>query len=45
MVTRRKLLIAADTNTPLVLDSTLAVELAKAFNWYYKNGKLEVAPW
>ncbi|MEM0483985.1 carbamoyl-phosphate synthase (glutamine-hydrolyzing) large subunit [Pyrobaculum aerophilum] len=36
---------AADTNTPLVLDSTLAVELAKAFNWYYKNGKLEVAPW
>ncbi|MEM1571207.1 carbamoyl-phosphate synthase (glutamine-hydrolyzing) large subunit [Pyrobaculum sp.] len=36
---------AADTNTPLVLDSTLAVELAKAFLWYYKNGKLEVEPW
>jgi len=36
---------AADTNTPLVLDSTLAVELAKAFEWYYKNGRLEVSPW
>lgn len=36
---------AADTNTPLVLDSTLAVELAKAFLWYYKNGKLGVEPW
>ncbi|ACB39092.1 carbamoyl-phosphate synthase (glutamine-hydrolyzing) large subunit [Pyrobaculum neutrophilum] len=36
---------AADTNTPLVLDASLALELAKAFTWYYKNGKLEVAPW
>jgi carbamoyl-phosphate synthase large subunit len=36
---------AADTNTPLVLDSTLALELAKAFLWYYNNGKLEAAPW
>ncbi|MEZ0318496.1 MAG: carbamoyl-phosphate synthase (glutamine-hydrolyzing) large subunit [Pyrobaculum sp.] len=36
---------AADTNTPLVLDSTLAYELAKAFLWYYKNWKLTVEPW
>jgi carbamoyl-phosphate synthase large subunit len=37
--------LAADTNTPLVLDSTLALELAKAFLWYYNNGRLEVSPW
>jgi len=36
---------AADTNTPLVLDSTLALELAKAFLWHYNNGRLEAAPW
>jgi len=36
---------AADTNTPLVLDSTLALELAKAFLWYYNNGRLEASPW
>ncbi|MFN7105031.1 MAG: carbamoyl-phosphate synthase (glutamine-hydrolyzing) large subunit [Pyrobaculum sp.] len=36
---------AADTNTPLVLDSTLALELAKAFVWYYNGGRLEVGPW
>jgi len=36
---------AADTNTPLVLDAALAVELAKAFLWYYNGGKLEVEPW
>jgi carbamoyl-phosphate synthase large subunit len=37
--------LAADTNTPLVLDSTLALELAKAFLWYYNNGRLETSPW
>ena len=37
--------LAADTNTPLVLDSTLALELAKAFLWYYNNGRLEASPW
>jgi carbamoyl-phosphate synthase large subunit len=36
---------AADTNTPLVLDSTLALELAKAFLWFYNNGRLEASPW
>lgn len=36
---------AADTNTPLVLDATLALELTKAFIWYYKNGKFEISPW
>jgi len=36
---------AADTNTPLVLDATLAVELANAFLWYYNGGRLEVEPW
>jgi len=36
---------AADTNTPLVLDSTLAFELSKAFLWYYNNGRLEATPW
>ncbi|MFN3805139.1 MAG: carbamoyl phosphate synthase large subunit, partial [Pyrobaculum sp.] len=36
---------AADTNTPLVLDPTLALELAKAFMWYYNGGRLEVEPW
>jgi carbamoyl-phosphate synthase large subunit len=36
---------AADTNTPLVLDSTLAVELARALAWYYNSGRLEVEPW
>ena len=37
--------LAADTNTPLVLDSTLALELAKAFLWYYNNGRLGASPW
>lgn len=36
---------AADTNTPLVLDAALALELAKAFLWLYNNGRLEATPW
>ncbi len=35
---------AADTNTPLVLEPRLAVELAKAFMWY-SEGVLKVEPW
>ncbi|MFB6490112.1 MAG: carbamoyl-phosphate synthase (glutamine-hydrolyzing) large subunit [Thermoproteus sp. AZ2] len=36
---------AADTNTPLVLHPALALELAKAFDWLRRGGKLKAEPW
>ncbi|WP_066797280.1 carbamoyl-phosphate synthase (glutamine-hydrolyzing) large subunit [Caldivirga sp. MU80] len=41
-LTRR---LAADTSTPMLLDSTLGVELAKALRWYWNGGVLNVKPW
>ncbi|WP_291765686.1 carbamoyl-phosphate synthase (glutamine-hydrolyzing) large subunit [Caldivirga sp. UBA161] len=41
-VTRR---LAADTFTPIILDSTLGLELARAFKWYWNGGELNVKPW
>ena len=41
-VTRR---LAADTSTPIILDSTLGLELTRAFKWYWNGGVLNVKPW
>ena len=37
--------IAADTATPLILDSTLGLELAKALKWLKDGGSLSVKAW
>lgn len=37
--------IAADTSTPLVLDPTLGLELARAWGWLRRGGTLRAEPW